>query len=76
MISGSDSQSVSIKRMMYVFSTKKAVLVRGKCFFNAEILLLSYITSIYDLFLPLVAVQTANPKAIVTLKLSFKESSL
>lgn len=55
---------------------KKPVLVRLKCFFNAETLLLSYITSIYDLFLPLLAVQTANLKAIVTLKLSFKVISL
>lgn len=55
---------------------KKLVPVRVKCFLNAEILLLSYIISIYDLFLLLLAAQTGSLKANVTLKLSFKVSSL
>lgn len=55
---------------------KKPVPVRVKCFLNAEILLLSYIISIYDLFLLPLAAQTGSLKANVTLKLSFKVSSL
>lgn len=54
---------------------KKPVPVRVKCFLNAE-MLLSCIIAICYLFLLLVAAQTLSLEANVTLKLSFKVSSL